>query len=67
MLDIVSFEPSQVQPVPRVTQAARIDFLSGLVTIEGAMIALIDLPNLLSTSATGAKESLPFNDQNVAA
>src|ERR1700694_3854950 len=38
VLDIVSFEPSQVQPVPRVTQAARIDFLSGLVTIEGAMI-----------------------------
>jgi purine-binding chemotaxis protein CheW len=48
VLDIVSVNPKKVQPVPQVTQASRIDFLSGLVTIEGAMIALIDLPNLLS-------------------
>jgi len=48
VLDIVSFEASQVQPVPRAAQSARIDFLSGLVTIEGGMIAIIDLPNLLS-------------------
>lgn len=48
VLDIVSFEPSQVQPVPRAAQSARIDFLSGLVTIEGGMIAIIDLHNLLS-------------------
>jgi hypothetical protein len=26
----------------------RVDFLSGLVTIEGTMIALVDLPNLLA-------------------
>ena len=48
VLDIVSFEAAQVQPVPRVTQGARINFLSGLVTHDGAMIALIDLNNLLS-------------------
>jgi purine-binding chemotaxis protein CheW len=48
VLDIVSFEASQVQPVPRAAQSARIDFLSGLVTIEGGMIAIIDLHNLLS-------------------
>lgn len=48
VLDIVSFEPAQVQPVPRAAQSARIDFLSGLVTIEGGMIAIIDLHNLLS-------------------
>jgi purine-binding chemotaxis protein CheW len=48
VLDIVSLDASQIQPVPRVAQAQRVDFLSGLVTIEGAMIALIDLPNLLS-------------------
>ena len=53
VLDIVNFEPSQVQPVPRVTQNAQMDFLSGLVTIEGAMIALIDLPNLLSSKDGG--------------
>jgi len=49
VLDIVSLNPKEIQPVPQVTQAARIDFLSGLATIEGAMIALIDLPNLLSS------------------
>jgi purine-binding chemotaxis protein CheW len=48
VLDIVSFDTSQVQPVPKIAQASRIDFLSGLVTVESAMIALIDLHNLLS-------------------
>jgi purine-binding chemotaxis protein CheW len=48
VLDIVSFEASQVQPVPRAAQSAPIDFLSGLVTVEGGMIAIIDLHNLLS-------------------
>jgi purine-binding chemotaxis protein CheW len=51
VLDIVTFESSKVQPVPHVAQISRADFLSGLVTIEGAMIALIDLPNLLSSDA----------------
>jgi purine-binding chemotaxis protein CheW len=51
VLDIVSLEESQVQPVPRIANAHRLNFLSGLVTIEGAMIALIDLPNLLSMPA----------------
>lgn len=48
VLDIVSLDAAQVQPVPRMAQAQRIEFLSGLVTVDGAMIALIDLPNLLS-------------------
>ncbi|MGH6674126.1 MAG: chemotaxis protein CheW [Xanthobacteraceae bacterium] len=48
VLDIVSFESSQVQPVPRIANSTRISFLSGLLMVEGAMIALIDLPNLLS-------------------
>ncbi len=51
VLDIVSFEPTQVQPVPRIAQASASDFLSGLVTIDGAMIALIDLNNLLAATA----------------
>jgi purine-binding chemotaxis protein CheW len=57
VLDIVSIERSQVQPVPRVAQASRIDFLSGLVTIESGMIALIDLRALLSLSADGEELS----------
>jgi purine-binding chemotaxis protein CheW len=49
VLDILSFEAAQVQPVPQIARASRVDFLSGLVTIDGTMIALIDLPNLLSS------------------
>jgi purine-binding chemotaxis protein CheW len=48
VLDIVSFETAQIQSVPRVANGTRIGFLSGLVTIESGMIALIDLPNLLT-------------------
>jgi purine-binding chemotaxis protein CheW len=49
--DIVTVDSAQIQAVPRVAQSTRIDFLAGLVTIEGAMIALIDLPNLLAVQA----------------
>jgi purine-binding chemotaxis protein CheW len=55
VLDIVSFDPNQVQPVPKIAQASRIDFLSGLVTVDTAMIALIDLYNLLSVPASDAE------------
>jgi purine-binding chemotaxis protein CheW len=48
VLDIVSLDASQIQPVPRIARGGRVDFLSGLVTVEGAMIALIDLSNLLT-------------------
>ena len=50
VLDIVSLDGTQIQPVPRVVQAARLDFLSGIVTVDDAMIALIDLSNLLSVN-----------------
>lgn len=53
VLDILSFEASQVQPVPQIARSSRIDFLSGLVTIDGTMIALVDLPNLLAEQFTG--------------
>jgi purine-binding chemotaxis protein CheW len=48
VLDILSFAASQIQAVPKIAHSSSVDFLSGLVTLEGAMIALIDLPNLLS-------------------
>jgi purine-binding chemotaxis protein CheW len=56
VLDIVSLDESQMQPVPRIAHANRVNFLSGLVTIEGAMIALIDLPNLLSTAGEASDD-----------
>jgi len=52
VLDIVDVEPTKIQAVPRVAEAARIDFLSGLVTVESGMIALIDLSRLLAVSLT---------------
>jgi purine-binding chemotaxis protein CheW len=48
VLDIVSFERSQMQPIPTIGGSSRARFLSGLVTVENSMIALIDLPRLLS-------------------
>lgn len=48
VLDIVSFDGSQIQPVPRITKSEKLDFLSGLVTVDGAMLALIDMKTLLS-------------------
>ena len=53
--DIVSFEASQIQPVPRVSRDSRCDFLSGLVTVNEAMIALVGLPALLSQDASDAE------------
>jgi purine-binding chemotaxis protein CheW len=47
VLDIVAFETPQVQPVPQVSRNSRTDFLSGLLTIEGGMIAMININQLL--------------------
>ncbi len=48
VLDIVSVDAAQIQKVPRTGHGEQTDFLSGLVTHDSVMIALIDLPNLLS-------------------
>jgi purine-binding chemotaxis protein CheW len=48
VLDILAFEASQIQPVPQIARSSHVDFLSGLVTIDGTMIALVDLAHLLS-------------------
>jgi purine-binding chemotaxis protein CheW len=56
VLDIVATNASQIQPVPRVSGGVRADFLSGLMTIETGMIALIDLSRLLSESDLGVDE-----------
>ena len=51
VLDIVSVDAADIQQVPRTARGAATDFLSGLVTNDNTMIALIDLPNLLATQA----------------
>lgn len=57
VLDIVAVDTTQIQPVPRTSQGPAADFLSGLVTHDNAMIALIDLPHLLSEHAGGNADS----------
>jgi purine-binding chemotaxis protein CheW len=57
VLDIVGCNASQVQPVPRIAQGSRADFLSGLVMIESGMLALIDLSRLLSVSVGDGTEN----------
>jgi purine-binding chemotaxis protein CheW len=47
VLDIVSFDTGKVQPVPQVARGTRAEMLSGLVTVESGMIALIDLGRLV--------------------
>jgi len=59
VLDIVAINRSQIQPIPRVSHDARADFLSGLVTIESGMIALIDLTQLLAVSIDEGAELAP--------
>lgn len=48
VLDIVSFEGSKIQKVPKMGHAHQADFLSGLITIDDEMIALIDLDRLFT-------------------
>jgi purine-binding chemotaxis protein CheW len=48
VLDIISVDASQIQSVPRLSRDGRTDFLSGLVTVEDAMVALIDLGRLVA-------------------
>jgi purine-binding chemotaxis protein CheW len=47
--DIISFDPPKIKAVPKVAQSERLNFLSGIVTIDEDMIALIELSNLLKT------------------
>jgi len=51
VLDIVVFEAGKIQAVPKVVQSSRTGFLAGLVTFDGNLIALIDLPSLLAMPA----------------
>ena len=48
VLDIISVEASQIQPVPQVSRSGRANFLAGLVTIDTTMIALLSLDHLFT-------------------
>ena len=46
VLDIIAVEASRIQPVPQVSRGSKAHFLSGLVTVDTTMIALISLERL---------------------
>jgi purine-binding chemotaxis protein CheW len=48
VLDIISVEASQIQPVPHVSRGSRANFLAGLVTVDATMVALISLDRLFT-------------------
>ena|SRR3569833_475777 len=52
VLDIVSVDAAQIQKVPRTDGEHQTAFLSGLVTQEAGMIALINLRHLLTFSTS---------------
>jgi purine-binding chemotaxis protein CheW len=57
--DIISVDPAKIRAVPKVAQSARLNFLSGIVAIDKAMIALIELSNLLSQPAVVSDGQAP--------
>jgi purine-binding chemotaxis protein CheW len=57
--DIVSVEPSKIKPVPKVARGARFECLLGIVTIDTAMIALIELAQLLDHVGDGEPKLAP--------
>jgi len=59
VLDIVSINPEQLRPVPAAAQSAKTSFLSGLISAEGGMIAIINLDNLLACDASAAADARP--------
>lgn len=59
VIDIVSLDPDKVQPVPTVDRSAGADFLSGLISIDGALIALVDLSRLLPGEPASAGAQPP--------
>jgi purine-binding chemotaxis protein CheW len=48
VLDIVTLENGQMQPVPKAAAGQSANFIAGLATLDSGMLALIDLTHLLS-------------------
>src|SRR5262249_9090896 len=66
VLDIVPVDSGKIQSVPRIAQASRIDFLSGIVTVDSGMIALIDLPHLLTLDVSAEAGTDTSQDKSTA-
>ncbi len=47
VVDIVTVAVSDIQPAPDAAHGGGANYLSGIVTVEGRMVVLLDLPSLL--------------------
>lgn len=52
--DILTVAPEAIQPIPELEQAHQSETLSGIVAVDGRMVALLDLPQLLHAHGTPA-------------
>lgn len=55
--DIITVPAADIQPVPDMDNGERARFLSGLVAVEGRMVALLDLESMLHTDLHAAAEA----------
>lgn len=51
--DIIAVATSDIQPVPQLDHGAHDGFLTGLVTIDGRMVALLDLDRIFDFDTLG--------------
>lgn len=50
--DILTVAPETIQPIPELEHAHHSETLSGIVAVDGRMVALLDLPQLLHAHGT---------------
>ena len=65
--DIVTVDPAKIKPVPKIGQTGKSAFLSGIVSIESDLIALIELSRLLSLPEAGTPAAAPSESASHAA
>lgn len=51
--DIITVSTEAIQPIPQLDHGSATGFLTGLVTVEGRMVALLDLDRLFDFDALG--------------
>ncbi len=61
--DIVTVDPTKIKPVPKIGQNSKSAFLSGIVSIESELIALIELSRLLSLPEAAALAASAESDK----
>jgi Chemotaxis signal transduction protein len=55
--DIITVNAGDIQPIPELEHAHRAEVLSGIVTVEGRMVALLDLSRLIHAHSLTATDA----------